>query len=336
MIKRTYARLGMVCILVSAMTTFSTHLAAASIESTNNASQKNSAATVLALGSNAFVDRTGARIVSANTAGRASAHALADGKLLWQSKETTVPVYLQNELVYAIGAAKNPGVGQLLVLDARTGAVKQRIDLSFPDKVFPNPVPGPARQLIVFAQAQASDVMLNWQYRSQALKGALEPGHEQDHELLELSGSFKIATQAEGEISVAANDTGFAMPGASELFGSERIAKQPGRQFQSVDTTVVSLSQAQADATFGTTYQWRLLQRSNAEELAQLTLPVSSAPFAVIDSTLFVQLPAMGFAKADGGGERIGHHIQAIRLSDQKPLFRVVVLSPTYQGPMPP
>lgn len=337
MIKRTYAQLGMVCLLLGAMPAFSTHLAAASSENNSaNAAQEKSEITVFSLGNNAFVDSANARILSANAAGKASAHALLDGKLLWQSNEISVPVYLQNDVLYAIGAVQSPGVGQLLMLDARSGAVKQRVNLRFPDKVFPNPVPGPARQFEVFAKAQGSEVMLYWQYRSQALKAALEEGYEEDHELLELSGSFAINSGAEGEVLANPSDAELVLPFASELFGDERMPKQSGRQFQSVDSTVVSLSQAQADNTFGTRYQWRLLQRTNAEELGKLNLPVSSAPFAVIDATVFVQLPAMAFAKADGGGERIGHHIQAIRLSDQKPLFRIIVLAPRYQGPMPP
>lgn len=317
--------------LLLAISVFSPSLGAVSNKATSSES-RNGEATVLTLGS-ALVDRERGRILSANPAGKGTAHALIDGKLLWQSNEVSVPVFSDGGLIYAIGTAKGPGVGQLLVLDADSGVIKQRINLSFPDKVFPNPIAGPARQLKLHAVTQGNVPVLHWQYRSQALKGALE--HESDLEITEFSGAFEISRSAEQVVSVQGGAAEFVTLAATELFGSDRLAEQAGRQFQSADTTVVSVSQARADTTFGALYQWRLLDRGNGEALAQLSLPVSSAPFVVADAIVLVQLPAMAYVQS-GKSEIIGNHLQAIRLSDQKPLFRIELLAPSYQGPMPP
>lgn len=303
-----------------------------SAATTKNATASQSPeATVHALG-NTLVDREHLRIFSANPAGRASAHALPDGKLLWQSTEIAVPVYADGNSVYATGTAKGPGLGQLLVLDASTGAIRKRLDLVFPQTVFPNPLAGPARELKFHAEAQSDAVILYWQYRSQALKGALE---QDDSEFTELSGAFKLTQNSAAETSVQTATADFVAQKPNELIGDERIAGQIGRQFQSADAAVVSVSQGLSDNTFGMRYQWQLVERNNGETLGALSLPVSSAPFLVADALVFLELPAMAYV-ANGKVESVGQHLQAIRLSDQKVLFRIELLAPTYRGPMPP
>jgi hypothetical protein len=264
------------------------------------------------------------RVYLSNAQGFPEARELEDGRLLWTATEPAVLIWHADARWLALGQSGKRGEGRLLLIDAASGAVQQRIDFALPDAVSAAVSAEPLRRFDVRAERMGDGVRLHWSYVAHPLRGALlaSDGGAVASEGVELQGVVDV-------------DLASARPMARAR-GDARLAELGERQFRAADDAHAMASESKPDPTFGTVWRWQLASRSEGILDAQLDLPFSYAPFLVSKQRLIYRAPALGYRQPSGAWQHAGLRLVVNGLESGRELWSVEVLDREFRGVLPP
>lgn len=279
------------------------------------------------------------RVYLSNAQGFPEARELEDGRLLWTATEPAVLIWHADARWLALGQSGKRGEGRLLLIDAASGAVQQRIDFALPDAVSAAVSAEPLRRFDVRAERMGDGVRLHWSYVAHPLRGALlaSDGGAVASEGVELQGVVDVDLASARPMARARADVEAAVAGrAPDLRGDARIAELGERQFRSADDAHAMAPEARPDPTFGTVWRWQLASRSEGILDAQLDLPFSYAPFLIDEQRLVYRAPALGYRQPSGAWQHAGLRLVVHGLESGRELWSVEVLDREFKGVLPP
>lgn len=297
------------------------------------AARANADATAMAPG--VLVDEAAARAVVADANGFARSVSLADGTTAWSSNDVAFPLLETRGSVVALGRSDTRGAGLLLLLDAATGTVQDRIAFAVPDEVRANVVPVPQSKFDVVAEATAQGARIHWRSTAAPLRGAvLEEG---ESEPTVATGAFDLVLDGAQPMTIprrGAVDAPLLPP--PDLSAAERLPGLGARQFRSHGDFAAMSATAVADERFGTAWRWTVRTRgTGGAAIAGPTLPYAFLPFAVLDGLLVYRSEPVAWRN----GERMEGHgarIVAWDLAGDRERWHLDVLDLEYRGPLPP
>lgn len=286
-----------------------------------------------------WVESDADRVYLSNAQGFPEARELEDGRLLWTATEPAVLVWHADTRWLALGQSGKRGEGRLLLIDAASGTVQQRIDFALPDAVSAAVSAEPLRRFDVRAERMGDGVRLHWSYTAHPLRGALlaSDGGAVASEGIELQGVVDVDLESASPFARARADVVAAVAGrAPDLRGDASIADLGERQFRSADDAHAMAPEARPDPTFGTVWRWQLASRSEGILEAQLDLPFSYAPFLVSKQRLIYRAPALGYRQPSGAWQHAGLRLVVHGLEEGRELWSVEVLDREFRGVLPP
>lgn len=296
------------------------------------AAHANADATAMAPG--VLVDEAAARAVVADANGYARAVSLADGTTTWSSNDVAFPLLETRGSVVALGRSDVRGAGLLLLLDAATGAVQDRIAFEVPDEVRASVVPVPQSTFEAVAEATAQGARIHWRSTAAPLRGAvLEEG---EGEPTVATGAFDLVLDGAQHMTIPRRgvvDAPLLPP--PDLPAAERVPGLGERQFRSHGDLAAMSAAAVADERFGTAWRWTVRMRGTGDAIAGPTLPYAYLPFAVLDGLLVYRSEPVLWRngdRMDGHGARI----VAWDLASDRERWHLDVFDPVYRGPLPP
>jgi hypothetical protein len=286
------------------------------------------------MGDGVLVDREAARAFFSDAAGFARSISLPDGAPRWISQDSAFPLIETQGKLVALGRIDVKGVGLLLILDAETGNVLDRVAFDVPESVAASAMPSPKSTFTVQAQATPAGARIHWQHQGKPHRGAYI---ESDGDVVITEGVFDLHLSASRNLTVPV--TGPVDPVAAptpDLAANERIASLGGRQFRGVDDAAVLATEAVADPLFGTLWRWTVRARGANRNAGSLTSPYAFAPFALIGDTLIYRAEAVAWRDADGREHAKGPRLVGHDLASGNVRWEIDALETHYRGPMPP
>jgi hypothetical protein len=286
-----------------------------------------------------FADGADKRVYLSNPSGFPEARALEDGRLLWTGDEPALLLARVENGWLALGHSGRYGWGMLLVINADTGKVQDRIAFDLPETVSAAVSAEPMRRFDVRAENLGSDVRLHWSYSAYPLRGALliEDGSAIASEGIQLEGVVDVQINGSRTLALPRLDISPQPLRASpDLAPSQRMEALGDRQFRSADDNHVLAPEARSDDTFGTVWRWRLASRSEGLLETTLDQPFALAPFLVMDGRLLLQAPPVAYAKASGAWEQHGLRLVMHDLAEARELWSVELLDREFRGVLPP
>ena len=291
------------------------------------------------LGEGVWIQAENDRVYLSNPQGYPEARELKDGRLLWTAQEPALLLAPVGKRWLALGQAGKRGEGRLLVLDALSGAVQQRIDFSLPEGVSAAVNAEPLRRFDVRAEAQGERVSLHWSYIAYPLRGALlaADGGAVASEGLQLQGVMDVDLATANPVVRSVADGAATMAARTpDIPADERVADLGERQFRSADNAHAMAPDSREDAIFGTVWRWQLASRSEGRLDATLDLPFAYAPFLVSDERLIYRAPPVGYLKASGAWQQEGLRLVVHALSDGREAWAAELLDREFRGTLPP
>jgi hypothetical protein len=287
-----------------------------------------------------FADSADKRVYLSNPSGFPEARALEDGRLLWAGDEPALLLARVENGWLALGHAGRYGWGMLLVINADTGKVQDRIAFDLPESVSAAVGAEPLRRFDVRAENLGSDVRLHWSYAARPLRGALliEDGSAIASEGIQLEGVVDVRIDGSRTLALPRLDiTALPLRASPDLAPSQRIDGLGDRQFRSADDSHVMAVEARSDDTFGTVWRWHLASRSEGLLETTLDQPFALAPFLMLEEgRLLLQAPPMGYTKASGAWEQHGLRLVMHDLAEGRELWSVELLDREFRGVLPP
>jgi hypothetical protein len=289
------------------------------------------------LSTGVLVDVTVGRAWVSDASGYVQNIALDTGKSLWTSAERALPVAELDGRIIALGSAKNFGQGVLVVLDASSGALLDRVSFDVPETVDADFAPRPLRKFSMTAQSSGQGVRLSWQFEGRPLRGAAlleaSPGEEP---------TLAPLTQAQGALEfVRDRDAYFATPlrGLSavttsqspDLPAAERLPGLQGVQFRSADAQTVLTSTPASPSSGAQRYDFKLFNRAG-RALGGYSSPYSYTPFVLTPQILVLQTPPF----AEAAGPAHGAQLQGVNLQSGQIRWSFDILDSEFRGQLPP
>lgn len=297
-----------------------------------------SAAADIEIAPGVFADGDGKRVYLSNPSGFPESRGLDDGRLLWTGDEPALLLARVEDRWLALGHAGRYGWGMLLMIDAATGKVQDRIAFDLPEVVSAAVSAEPMRRFDARVESVGSNLRLHWSYTARPLRGALlvEDGAVAS-EGIELEGVLDVQINGTRTLAVPRLDLSPQPSRASpDLAPSQRIEGLGDRQFRSADDSHVLAAEARSDDTFGTVWRWRLASRSEGLIETTLDQPFALAPFLMLEGRLLFQAPPVSYAKAGGGWEQHGLRLVTHDLAEGRELWSVELLDREFRGVLPP
>lgn len=292
----------------------------------------NADATAMAPG--VLVDEGAARAFVADANGYARSMSLADGTTAWSSNDVAFPLLETRGSVVALGRSDTRGAGLLLLLDATTGAVQDRIAFEVPDEVRANVVPVPQSRFDVVAEATAQGARIHWRSTAAPLRGAVLEEGESDPTVT--TGAFDLVLDGVHNMTIPRRgvvDAPLLPP--PDLSAAERVPGLGERQFRSHGDFAAMSATAVADERYGTAWRWTVRTRGAGDAIVGPTLPYAYLPFAVLDGLLVYRSEPVLWRN----GERMDGHgarIVAWDLARDRERWHLDVFDLEYRGPLPP
>jgi hypothetical protein len=293
----------------------------------------NAATDVMAPG--VLVDSATGRAYVADVGGRTQALTLAEGRALWASEEIALPLAERDGTVYALGQPGLVGVGTVLLLDAGTGVVRDRIAFDLPEHVEATVVATPKGRFTARLVDQDGTLRLYWRHVAQPLRGAYEAGVS---ELRSDSGAVDLRASGSRVVAVPVTEAVEAPPApAVNLAADQAIAGLDGRQFRGMGDTAVLASDVVEDARHGLAWRWTFQSRASTRAAGSLVMPQSMAPFALVgDERVLFRAEAYGVRTAEGREQYEPTRLVLWDLAAGRERWRLPVLDPVYRGTLPP
>lgn len=285
-----------------------------------------------------WVDQESERVFMSAASGVPEARALDDGRVLWTGEESALLLMPLEERWLALGQAGRQGWGMLLLLDASTGKVQDRIAFDLPEGVSAAVGAEPMRNFDIRAEDVGGTIRLHWSYLARPLRGALllEEGAVAS-EGLELQGVVDVQLGHSQVLAVPRLDVSPApLRRSPDLPPDQRIAGFGDRQFRAADDAHVQASEAKPDPTFGTVWTWRFASRDRGVLEASLDQPFALAPFLLHGDRLLYQGPPMGYAKPTGEWQHRGLRLVVHDLHEGREVWSVELLDRVFRGALPP
>lgn len=285
-----------------------------------------------------FADRDGKRVYLSNPSGFPEARDLDDGRLLWTGDEPALLLARVEDRWLALGQAGRYGWGMMLMIDAATGKVQDRIAFDLPESVSAAVGAEPMRRFDARVENSGSNLRLHWRYAARPLRGALliEDGAVAS-EGIELEGVLDVQINGTRTLAVPRLDvTPQPLRASPDLAPSQRIEGLGDRQFRSADDSHILAPESRSDDTFGTVWRWRLASRSEGLLETTLDQPFALAPFLMLEGRLLFQAPPVSYAKASGGWEQHGLRLVMHDLAEGRELWSVELLDREFRGVLPP
>ncbi len=266
--------------------------------------------------------------------GGIDALSLSDGSRRWHSKQADMPVALNGGSLLALAGPAKRGLIHYAFIDPANGAERGSHFASLPT---------PARALVddrlgeQFA-IKADDDLLFWDYRHEAVTGALlasDQGPTPDGEAsvetskessaIALSGTLRMdASQSKLIAESGAPDAGKALP--VEI--GQPQAGMP-RRFRSADAAHVLVSSEAADGG----YRWRI-EDAKGQPIGEFDLGWSYLPFIVVDQAVLLVRP-LGLRFADQPQIDFPTLV-AFDLKSGLPRWQREIRDTAFRGPFPP
>ncbi len=281
-----------------------------------------------------LVDAGASRAFVADAAGFAQALSLDDGRTEWISRETAFPLLQRGDSLLALGRIDSKGVGIVLVLDAATGAIRDRIAFDVPEHVGASVMPTPKATFTVQAEASPQGARVFWREVAYPLRGALIPG-EEGPRITE--GAFDLVLDAQRNLAVPLRgDVAAPLVLPPDLAADQRLPALGERQFRALGDVAAMSSAVVADERLGAVWQWTVQQRGGDGALRGPRLPYAYLPFAVMGERLVYRTEPAGWV--DAGGVVVQHGAQLVSwdLARGRSVWAIDVLDLAYRGPMPP
>jgi hypothetical protein len=282
-----------------------------------------------------LVDSGLGRAYVADVDGRTQALTLAEGRALWASAEVALPLAERDGTVYALGQPGLVGVGTVLLLDAGTGVVRDRIAFDLPEHVEATVVATPKGRFSARLVAQGDALRLYWEHVAQPLRGAYEPGAS---ELRVDAGALDLRASGARVVAVPVADAVDAPAApAIDVAADRAIAGLPGRQFRGAGDAAVLASEPVQDARYGLAWRWTFQSRTADAPAGSLVMPQSMAPFALVgDELVLFRADAFGVRTAEGREQYEPTRLVLWDLAAGRERWRLPVLDPVYRGTLPP
>ncbi len=291
------------------------------------------------LGEGLWVEAEQQRAYLSNPQGFPEARDLKDGRLLWTAPEPAFLLAQVGKRWLALGQAGKRGEGRLLVIDAGSGGILQRIDFTLPDGVSAAVNAEPLRRFDVRADAEGGRVRLHWNYIAYPLRGALlaADGGAVASEGMQLQGVLEVdlaaASPVVRNLPDAALQTSLRSPA---LATAEQVEGLGARQFRSADDAHAMGAEAREDAVFGTVWRWQFASRSEGLLESSLDLPFAYAPFVLSDARLIYRAPPLGYREPSGAWRQEGMRLVVHSLTDGREAWATELLDRDFKGTLPP
>lgn len=275
------------------------------------------------------------RAYVADVDGRTQAITLTEGRALWASTEVSLPLIERDGTLYALGQPGLSGVGTVLLIDAATGVVRDRVAFDLPEHVEAAVLPTPKGHFTVRIAEQDGALRLYWQHVAQPLRGAYEAGVSDQRVDV---GVVDLRTGGDRVVAVPVTGIDEAPVAPSvDVTADRQLAGLRGRQFRGLDDAAVLASEPVEDARFGLAWRWTFQARTAARPAGSLVMPQSTAPFALVDEErVLFRAEAHGLRTADGREQYEPVRLVLWDLAQNRELWRLPVLDPVYRGTLPP
>ncbi len=281
-----------------------------------------------------LVDAGANRAFAADAAGFAQALSLDDGRTEWISRETAFPLLQRGDSLLALGRIDTRGVGIVLVLDAASGTIRDRIAFDLPEHVAASVMPTPKATFTVQAEASPQGARVFWREVAYPLRGALIPG-EEGPRITE--GAFELVLDAQRNLAVPLRgDVAAPLVLPPDLAADQQLPGLGERQFRALGDVAAMSSTPITDERLGAVWQWTVQARGGNDTLRGPRLPYAYLPFAVLGERLLYRTEPAGWL--DDQGEVVQHGAQLVSwdLAGGRTQWQVDVLDLAYRGPMPP
>ncbi|MFN7782356.1 MAG: hypothetical protein ACK5PG_06440 [Lysobacterales bacterium] len=291
------------------------------------------------LGEGLWVETEEQRAYLSNPQGFPEARDLRGGTLLWTTQEPAFLLAPVGGRWLALGQTGKRGEGRLLVIDAVSGGVQQRIDFALPDGVSAAVNAEPLRRFNVQAETEAERVRLHWNYIEYPLRGALlaADGGAVASEGLHLQGVLEVdlgaASPSVRALSQATPQASVRSPG---LAAADQLEGLGARQFRSADDAHAMAPEPREDAIFGSVWRWQFASRSEGVIESTLDLPFAYAPFLLSEARLIYRAPPVGYREPSGAWKQEGLRLVVHSLADGREAWVAELLDREFRGTLPP
>ncbi len=278
-------------------------------------------------------------IYSADENGKLVAYSTSEGKVIWQSQEKAWPLAIRGELLYALGSTDGAHQAVIVAIQRADGRKLKSSVVTFPNDVKPDWRASPARRFTVQWRETDQDPVLYWQYQSQPVRGAdVELDLADASDSKDSAGGYRLqidngSVQASALSRAQLNARPIESP---DLLANEQIADLPRPQFKSATAETVMTSQSEPDSTFGTLYQWRVLQRADQALLGTVRLPYSYAPHWVNGQQLITRLEPYGYLDQRQQPVQHGRRVVSFDLKTGLERWSFLVYDTRFKGLLPP
>jgi hypothetical protein len=303
--------------------------------------------TISPLHEGVVVDAAGGAAYVMSPKGGIEALELATGNVLWKSRDAGKPLLVQNGTLVAQATPDGPGKLVLVALDARRGAMRERVNVPIPASLRANLADGPSQSFRTQAFAAEGSVVVTWTAEDgRSLRGVLPPTEE--------------ATS--NDTAAPVNEAAAAKAGPQPLRGAARFDLGTGQavamkyeealqaqavsvrtpfnraaalqQLGSLDGQHILSSERSRNSSLATRYRWTITDKAGAT-VGTVDAPVSMSPFVVSGTRLFYV--AQPLARKEGNRMiQEPLRLRSLDLQTGAELWNQPVIDSTYRGPFPP
>lgn len=260
---------------------------------------------------------------------------LATGRVQWESRDASWPLFLDGDLLVARAEAGAGGELRISGLDtSRRGQRRFASELSLPEGTTAEIDERLGQIFSVRAQAGPNGIDLTWSETRKPVKGMRT---SKDDALLgqrQLAGTFRI-DPVSGEATSIDTEVFESIRQIPNLNPGQRLPDLGDRQFRAADGRHIMVSQRIADDRVSTKYLWTLYTYPDGQRLGSSRQSTSYAPFVVAGSQLIVE----SRPSVRRRGARLVDIPLELRASDLftgSETWRLPVRDTTYWGPFPP
>lgn len=269
---------------------------------------------------------------------------LATGKLRWRSDKAAKPLALVGDRL--IAQADGRKALELVVLDARSGAVRDSVRIPLPEGVVASVVDTPAGSFRVRTDSTASELVVRWEatgvgVAAQGYLPAEGEGQAPDAGVQAMTGEAVLdmtskALTIKAEPSVRLAESASLARSAMEELSSPAVAGIEGRQLLSADGRHVLVTETIESAGFSLfRHRWTMYERASGARLGSVPALVSATPFVVIGTTLYHTVPAYS-VRQDGKFVENPTSLRAVNLKTGVEAWKMAVRETSFRGPFPP
>jgi outer membrane protein assembly factor BamB len=263
---------------------------------------------------------------------------VATGQSRWISAEPAWALADTERGVLALAGRGADGSGELVLLDAARGAVRERIPLALPAGVGASLKAAPDQRFTLRAVASDDTIRLYWQSEFSTLRGALiddEQGAAATR-LRARDGAFELRLAARVTAIDTLDDATPPAPPAITPTAAQRVANAGSQQFLSADGAFRLSVIAQPDPKLGYVNRWTLYD-AESTALGSHDLLLGYAPFTVANGkTLIYRAPPQGQRDAENRWVEAPLTVIAVDLETGDERWRFVLIDPEWRGAPPP